>query len=184
MRSFVKAFAAPPQALVTIVLLVTLTQTGLTLQASEAFMRFLPVRAVHSCWDRGTCTRRCGVVRHESECVDGIGTDDHIAMAAMFESLRMDTRLGRESMSLFYDRSGIAEVAKAGRKQGDSLMPGQLAMGIHPAFTAAHTNFGPRVALYAFPDDTFVSCDLRNSTSEEPFGLALTSVFGALRPDE
>ena len=59
MRSFVKAFAAPPQALVTIVLLVTLTQTGLTLQASEAFMRFLPVRAVHSCWDRGTsCTLR------------------------------------------------------------------------------------------------------------------------------
>eukprot|EP00439_Symbiodinium_sp_Y106_P007634 s10577_g1.t1 len=104
--------------------------------------------------------------------VDGVGAYDHIARAAMFEGLRRDARLvslipfvrqfyGRESTYLFYDQLGQAhEVAQAeGGEQGDPLMPGLFAVGIHPALLAAHAELGPPAELYAFLGDTYVSCD-------------------------
>ena len=104
--------------------------------------------------------------------VDGVGAYDHIARAAMFEGLRRDARLaslmpfvrqfyGRESTYIFYDHAGQAhEVAQAeGGEQGDPLMPGLFAVGIHPALLAAHAELGPRADLYAFLDDTYVACD-------------------------
>ena len=61
----------------------------------------------------------------------------------------------------FYDHAGQAhEVAQAeGGEQGDPLMPGLFAVGIHPALLAAHAELGPRADLYAFLDDTYVACD-------------------------
>ena len=39
------------------------------------------------------------------------------------------------------------------------MMPGLFAVGIHPALLAAHAELGPPAELYAFLDDTYVSCD-------------------------
>ena len=46
-----------------------------------------------------------------------------------------------------------------GGEQGDPLMLGLLAVAVHPTLVAAHDDLRPAEDVYAFLDDTFVSCE-------------------------
>ncbi|CAE7736307.1 unnamed protein product [Symbiodinium sp. CCMP2592] len=75
----------------------------------------------------------------------------------MFEGLRRDARLASliPFVRQFYGREST-------RKGGNKVTPDaglRFAVGIHPALLAAHADLGPRAELYAFLDDTYVSCD-------------------------
>ena len=72
---------------------------------------------------------------------------------------------GRDNEYLFYDESGHANtvVQSEGGEQGDPLMPGLSAVGIHRALQAAHTTLRPGEDLYAFLDDTYITCPVERA---------------------
>ena len=72
---------------------------------------------------------------------------------------------GGDSEYLFYDESGHTNtvVQSEGGEQGDPLMPGLFAVGIDRALQAAHTTFRPGEDLYAFPDDTYITCQVERA---------------------
>ena len=103
--------------------------------------------------------------------VDGVGAYDHISRKCMFDGLLASPALvplvplvrlfyGGDSEYLFYDASGAAHAVlqSEGGEQGDPLMPGLFAVGIHQALRAAHASFQPGEDLLAFLDDTYISC--------------------------
>ena len=102
--------------------------------------------------------------------LDGVGAYDHISRRCMFDGLFASPALapliplvrlfyGGDSEYLFYDASGAAHsVLQSEGEQGDPLMPGLFAVGIHQALRAAHSSFEPGEDLFAFLDDTYISC--------------------------
>ena len=61
---------------------------------------------------------------------------------------------------LFYDESGHAHTVlqAEGGEQGDPLMPGLFAVGIHRALRAAHSALSLGEDLFAFLDGTYITC--------------------------
>ena len=98
--------------------------------------------------------------------VDGVGAYDHISRKCMFDGLLAPliplVRLfyGGDSEYLFCDASGAAHsvLQSEGGEQGDLLMPGLFAFGFHQALRVAHASFQPGEDLFAFLDDTCISC--------------------------
>ena len=110
--------------------------------------------------------------------VDGVGAYDHISRAAVFEGLRRDERLeplipyvrlfyGCQSTYLFHDAAGEAHVVEQaeGGEQGDPLMPGLFAVGVHGALLAASADLQPGKSLSAFLDDTYVTSHPNRTTA-------------------
>ena len=86
------------------------------------------------------------------------GLRDFPALAPLIPLVRMF--YGADSEYLFYDESGHAHtiLQAEGGEQGDPLMPGLFAVGIHRALCTAHSTFCQGEDLYAFLDDTYITC--------------------------
>ena len=84
--------------------------------------------------------------------VDGVGAYDHIARAAIFEGLRRDARLEALIPFVYYDADGGAHTIEQaeGGKQGDPLMPGLYAVGVHGALMAANASLAQRRGALRF----------------------------------
>ena len=136
---------------------------GTRLQKS---MRPLPVRLIH----KGGCLDTRAAVCHGVPPLDHWAYD-HISRRCIFDGLRDLPALepliplvrifcSADSECLFYDKAGHAHTVlqAEGGEQGDPLMPGLFAVGIHRALRAAHSTLRPGEGPFAFLDDTYITC--------------------------
>ena len=102
--------------------------------------------------------------------VDGVGAYDHISRQSMLSTLADRPALagllpyaalfyGAPSTYVFYDAEGHAHDVQQGEggEQGDPLMPSMFALGQHQALLETRARLHPSNALYAFPDDIYVT---------------------------
>ena len=115
--------------------------------------------------------------------IDGMSAYDHVSRRSMLAGLRRSPALaealpfvrqfyGVASTYLWEDANGHAhEVGQAeGGEQGDPLMPGLFALGLHPALVALRARLRPGEALYAYLDDVYLVC--RPERARELFDAA------------